>query len=458
MDNTPSPAFHPLDYASVLRRRLWWLVIPVVLAVAVGAALVAFLPRTYETSTVIGVAIPSMSQELVTSAQRVNPEERLRNIQQILFSPSVLERVVREEGFDRTMPVSEAIIRVQGNITTNFRQDPNLPAGSIGEFTVSYSDTTPALAQRVANRIADVFVQESSVKRAVRAEETSMFIGSQVEASQRRLSELESRLRDAKEASMGALPEQTSANVQMVTGMQQQLDTTSNAIRGEQDRLSTIERNIDAARAGASNPAAAPGAPPMASSAAARVAQIEQRIGGLRGTITDKHPDMQMLNEELAAARAAAAAEATKPMEDRVATLRFDPSYAALLRDQEQARFRIRDLQREEELIRAQIATYRSRVELAPRVEQQMATLNREYQLEKDQVQQPLGQAAQRGGDGKPRAQSRRRRVHRACARRLSVGAELPQHAAPADLLGAGRPLPRRRPGARARVSRPVDP
>lgn len=208
MESTPSPAFHPLDYASVLRRRLWWLVVPVVLAIAVGAALVAFLPRTYQTSTVIGVAIPSMSQELVTSAQRINPEERLRNIQQILFSPAVLERVVREEGFDRTMPVSDAIERVQASITTNFRQDPNLPAGSIGEFTVSYTDATPVLAQRVANRIADVFVQESSVKRAVRAEETSMFIGSQVEASQRRLAELENRLRDAKEASMGALPEQ----------------------------------------------------------------------------------------------------------------------------------------------------------------------------------------------------------------------------------------------------------
>ena len=37
MDNTP--AFDPLDYVSVLRRRVWWLVTPIVLAIIAAAAL-----------------------------------------------------------------------------------------------------------------------------------------------------------------------------------------------------------------------------------------------------------------------------------------------------------------------------------------------------------------------------------------------------------------------------------
>jgi uncharacterized protein involved in exopolysaccharide biosynthesis len=57
----------------------------------------------------------------------------------------------------------------------------------------------------------------------------------------------------------------------------------------------------------------------------------------------------------------------------------------SLLKQQDQALFRIRELQRESDRIRSQINTYRNRVEQAPRVEQQLQTLLREYQLEKDQ-------------------------------------------------------------------------
>jgi uncharacterized protein involved in exopolysaccharide biosynthesis len=46
---------------------------------------------------------------------------------------------------------------------------------------------------------------------------------------------------------------------------------------------------------------------------------------------------------------------------------------------------RIRDLQRQEGAIRTQIAMYRARVDAAPRVEQQIATLQREYDIERDQ-------------------------------------------------------------------------
>ena len=38
---------HALDYLSAVRRRKWWLVVPIVLSVFVGLALVRFLPKEY---------------------------------------------------------------------------------------------------------------------------------------------------------------------------------------------------------------------------------------------------------------------------------------------------------------------------------------------------------------------------------------------------------------------------
>jgi uncharacterized protein involved in exopolysaccharide biosynthesis len=124
---------------------------------------------------------------------------------------------------------------------------------------------------------------------------------------------------------------------------------------------------------------------PTASGAAVRVAQLEQQLSVARGLYTDKHPEIVKLRDELSTAKAAAAAEANRPVEDRVAPLQADPAYRALMRDSEQSRLRIRDLQRDEQQIRAQITMYRTRVESAPRVEQQIATLQREYDLERQQ-------------------------------------------------------------------------
>ena len=387
-----NPAFHPLDYVSVLRRRMWWFIVPVVVAIVVAAALVTWLPREYKTSATLGVSLPSMSPELLNQAMRVSPEDRVRSITQTVYSPAVLQRVVREEGFDKHMKLNEAAALVRSRVVVSWiRPEVGQPPG-FDQFTLAYRDTTPEMAQRVANRLADVFIQESSRKREVRAEETSAFIGKQLETSQQRLTLLEGQLRVAKEAFMGALPQQTHANVAMATGLQQQLETNGNAIRGEQDRLSIVERQIAAMKAGAANEVSVPGSvPAMASPAAIRVVTLERELEVTRGKYTDKHPEIVRLRDELAAAKAAVRAEEARPESERLATLRVDPNYRALLADAEQARFRIRVLQRQEAQIRSQIGMYRARVDSAPRVEQQMATLDREYELEKQQYGELMG-------------------------------------------------------------------
>jgi polysaccharide chain length determinant protein (PEP-CTERM system associated) len=389
MENTPS--FHPLDYVSVLRRRLWWLVTPLVVAILVGAALVTWLPRTYRTSATLGISLPAVTAELVGSAPRMTPEDRIRAIQQVLRDRSFLERVIREENLAQGEAAAQWVGRLRSSVEVAPGRNPNLAPGSFEQFTISYSDDLPERTQRVTNRLADVFVEESSRSREVRAEETSAFIQMQIDRNQQRLGELEGRLRAAKETFMGALPEQTNANVAMATGLQQQLETTANAIRGEQDRLSVIERQIDTMRAGVAADAAAASATPFASPAAARVVQLERQLEVARGLYTDKHPEIIKLRGELDAARAAVTAEASRPPEDRLASLQLDPNYRALMRDSEQARLRIRNLQRDEEQIRGRIAMYRARVEAAPRVEQQIATLQREFDLERQQYSELTG-------------------------------------------------------------------
>src|SRR5262249_6848549 len=69
----------------------------------------------------------------------------------------------------------------------------------------------------------------------------------------------------------------------------------------------------------------------------------------------------------------------------RVAQLQIDPGFRALTTDREMSRLRIRELQRSSSDIQGQIATYQARVEAAPMVEQQLVSVQRDYDLEKQQ-------------------------------------------------------------------------
>jgi len=233
----------------------------------------------------------------------------------------------------------------------------------------------------------NVFVDENSKRRAANAEGTAEFISAQLKASQERLAALEAKLRSSKESYMGQLPEQTQANLSTLSGLRQQLESNATALRGEQDRLSMIERQIDGIRQGSSDVIFLPGANggAQASSPENRVVLLERELAQARAMYTDKHPDVQRLREELKDAQRDAQIEKSKPESDRFAQLKLDPTYRQLTADREMGRLRIRDLQRAEGDLRRQIGTYQARVESAPRVEQQLASVQRDYDLERQQ-------------------------------------------------------------------------
>jgi polysaccharide biosynthesis transport protein len=380
--------FHPLDYLSLVRRRKWWIIVPAVLCFVGTALLAVFLPRVYRSAATITVSSPAISTELLKQAGPLSGDERIRAISQQLLSRAVLEQVVRDEHLAPDGNIDAAVDRLlqPGRIKvepTELLKQVSREGLRLDAFLLSYAGSTPGEAQRVADTIARVFVEASSRTREARAEDTSAFIAAQLSASKARLDQIEARLRTAKESYMGRLPEQTQSNLSIAAGMRQQLESTAIALRGEQDRLSMIERQIDAMKQGAGDIALS-GRAPMSSSQT-RVLQLQQELATARGLYTEKHPEIQRLQEDLAAAKRDAAAERERPEEDRLQTLQTEPGYRQLLADRETARLRVRDLQRAESHMRAQVASYQSRVEAAPMVEQQLASLQREYDLERKQ-------------------------------------------------------------------------
>ena len=385
------PRFDPLDYVSVFNRRKWWFIVPVVLAIIAGTALVWTLPRSYQATTTIAVSASRVAPNLV-GATEIDKQERMRAVSQQLLSRPVLERTARLEHLDQQGSIDSAIADLRSNVTVSLPD--SITPGSTGQlspdqkasldtYLVSYVDESPDAAQRILNRLAQVFAAENSKSREIRAQDTSQFLEGQLRASETRLNTLEANLRQMKESNMGRLPEQTNANLAMVAALQRQLESNATATRGEQDRLSMIERQIDSMRQGADDAIAlAKGTP--AETAQTRVASLRHELATAQLTYTDKHPEVIGLKQELSDAERAAAAERTRPGSDRAAILNANVEYRSLVKDRDTTKMRISELQRQTAGINAQIASYQARVEAAPRVEQQLVSVNREYELERN--------------------------------------------------------------------------
>jgi polysaccharide chain length determinant protein (PEP-CTERM system associated) len=376
MDNT---RLSPLDYVSVIRRRRWWWITPIALSIVTGWLLVRFLPREYKSSTTLGVTAPLVSPSIVSQVAPTDNFDRMRAIQQQLVSTPILSRVAREEGLSDVGVLRSAIeIKVPDPVanTNEVRR--------LDTFVVSYSDSDPARAQRIANRLGRVFVDENSKVRAERAEDTTMFINAQLAASQSRLNDLDMRLRKAKESYMGQLPEQTGANLQTIAGLRAQIVSDETAIHNERDRQTLIDRQLDALNKNAvDEPASSRG--DAIASPELRVLSLERELAAARAIYKDAHPEVQRIQEELAYAKKEAQAAQQQPPADRLARLQRNPSYVQLVGDREVGRSRVRDLERDQADAQAQIARYQARVEAAPMVEQQLTTIQREYDLERQQ-------------------------------------------------------------------------
>src|SRR3954471_8932 len=384
-------SFHPLDYLSVAQRRKWWFIGPLVACVALGALTAAVWPRKYLSRATIGMQSPTLSAELIRSGTIMDPAERQRAVQQVLVSPTVLERVIREEKINPSKPASEVAAWLRDNLAKNIEVPlgvgPNNrpdPTRGIDLFYIGYTDKDPARAQRITNRVASVFVEENSKAMQTRAENSVEVLETQVQASQARLGELESKLAARKKDYIGTLPEQVGANVQMANGAQNQLDSLSMQIRSQNERLTMIDSALEQMRQGVGVNAMTQSSIVEAQLAKKHIDDLEAQLAADRALGYGKnHPEISRLEREIKQARANIGAARSEGPANRDVMLKSDRIYLQKMQEREMVKLQIRDLQNAVGIAQRQIGDYRRRVEAAPVAEQELAPLDRELSAEK---------------------------------------------------------------------------
>jgi polysaccharide biosynthesis transport protein len=343
-------------------RRPFHMGIPLGIALALAVAASFILPKMYRSATLILVESEKMPDSFVRSMVTETTNKRLLTIRQEILSRTRLERILEElKPYPGTLSVTEGVEAMRGSIDINVK--------GTDAFTIEYVHSNPRKAQEVTTRLATLFIEESMKSREQQVEGAYEFLDSEVIAARRELEVKDVALRQYKEQHMGNLPEQTQANLATLQMLQQEQTALEVSVRDVHQRQDTLERNLTESRRA---PSAASSSTPDGSN---DLAQLRSQLLNLRSRYTEEHPDVQNLKARIARIQKQLTDAAANGTLDTV-----DPSTGANRTQLEKTKQELRALEAKRADLESRIQNFRARVEQAPRTEQELATLNRDYQ------------------------------------------------------------------------------
>jgi len=339
-------------------RRPWLVIVPLALSLTVAIASSFLLPPRYRSSTLILVAPDQMPSEFVPQMNTEKIGRRLQTLRQEVQSRTRLERVAREfdpYGMLGKKPLIDTIERMRDSIMVSVKGND--------AFSIEFEHSDPKMAMLVADRLTTLIMEEVVGSREKQVSTAYEFIEKQLQEARQGLEEKEAALRDFKERYMGQLPEQVQANLSTLQRLQLEQQTTADGLRKATDALMLLE-NIGVS--GGAGAAVAAGPPDSLEAMKAMLAQLKTRY-------TDQHPDVRALQSRIdALEKVAADAPPGAPPVDRAA--------ATLELRKREARMEVQSLRERLAEVDRNIAAFQARVEAAPRREQEILGLTRDYQ------------------------------------------------------------------------------
>ncbi|MBX9604810.1 MAG: lipopolysaccharide biosynthesis protein [Gammaproteobacteria bacterium] len=442
MDETSS---FNLNVTEVLKRRLpiASVVLATLLFLTIAAAL--GLPSVYTSRAVILIEQQEIPQDLVRSMVTSFADQRIQVISQRVLTNSNLSSIIEKYDLytnDRgSKPLETVIETMREDIAvTPISADVVDPKQGRAvqatiAFDLSYQSERAETAQRVANELVSLFLNENLRQRQETSTQTVNFLAEESEKLGRQVSEVEQKLATFKERNYDQLPEMQSINIEMRNRMEadvRQLDTQISSLEqqrvyleselaqqqpnsllysasGERvlsaaDRLKVAESDFAqlSARYGPNHPDVVARRKEIealrsevagsgdGSELAIRLKDARASLAAAREKYSADHPDIKRiareisnLEEQLARANTAAPAPVLNVLPD-------NPAYIQLKARLEATDSDIRSWRAQRADLRARISGLEAGQSRAPEVEREYRKLMRDYEVAQSKYQEVL--------------------------------------------------------------------
>lgn len=385
-------------YWAIARRRTRYLLIPLFVGWAMVWGASWLLPSRYRSTTLILVEQPMVPQQFVVPNVGGNFQDRLQSItQQILSRTRLLSIIQRFDLYPKDqkhLSSDELVERMRKDIEIELVRSPG--RDELTSFNVSYISERPELAQQITSELTNLFINENLEARQLQSENTTEFLGSQLENARQTLAAQEEKVREFKDQHLGELPGQLQSNLQILSGLQSQLQSEQDALnRANQqgvylDSLLSQYRSLQ--KSGKTRDTSPVGLPALDQ----ELDRLRAQLADLSSHYTDRHPDVRKVKDQIAKAEkmkqqitADLQASALEPLNEATpdepapqdASEIRDITPMAELKSQSKAnKIEIANRQRAIQELLGKIGQYQVRLNRAPALEEQLAALTRGYE------------------------------------------------------------------------------
>ena len=365
----------------------WMIVGFLVAGWALGTAVSWILPPKYRSETVILVEQQKVPEHYVESNITTDLQQRLQSMSEQILSRTRLLTLIDKfnlyGGSSGQRDPDALVERMRKDITIEMITAEGRP-DQLSAFKVAYSAAKPRLARDVTQELTSLFINENLENREQMSEDTTSFLQSQLDEARQSLTEQEEKLRLFRTQHAGELPEQLQSNLQILGGLQIQLQAANDALGQTEQRNLYLRSLLRQYQTTEAPPATTEGEQAEAlQTTQAKLASLRAQLTELQGRYTDRYPDILRVKQqvaELEAEQAKAPAANSDVNANATRSANEESSPVIQLRSELSANeFQIQNEKAKIKRLEVQVELYQTRLNATPDREQQASAVTRDY-------------------------------------------------------------------------------
>jgi polysaccharide chain length determinant protein (PEP-CTERM system associated) len=330
---------------------------------------------------------PTVPTEFVKPVVTEDLNHRLASMQEQILSRTRLQPIIEKFGLyaneRRRINIEDLVERLRTAVIVKPMDSmPGTQNHSLPGFYVDVTFDNPQTAQQICTEITSMFMQQNTREREQQAVSTTSFLSGQLDEAKRKLDDQDQRLATFKRQYLGSLPEEEQTNLNLLTGMNSQLEANVQALSRAQQDKTFNESLLSQQEAGAA--IMSPLNQGNTETPEQQLNAMEDQLSSLQARYTPEHPDVVKMKNQIeefkrrmAAAPKANARDAALP---KVESFQVQQLRAKLRQDD----LNITDLTKRQAQIQDQITQLQGRLQASPVVEQQLKEITRNYQTALD--------------------------------------------------------------------------
>jgi polysaccharide biosynthesis transport protein len=392
----------PGDYWAIVVRQRWVILGATFICWLAVWAVGWLLPSTYDSTAQVLVQQQQVSPDLVQPNLTVSMDAELQSIENQVLVPSKLQPIIDEY---RLYPKHSGLLGLlqPGDSAEKMRTKDikvvpvDVPTHSASQegliaFNITYSGPSPDVAQAVNAKLTDLFITQNNVTQQQLSQTTTNFLKTELDDAQANLDKQEADIKAFKTQHAGELPDQLQGNLQILSGLQEQLENNSRSLSAAQQQklyLQSMQQQYQSAESQLGNTES--GVAP--STLDEQLKTLEMQLAQERSQYTDSYPDVIALKDQIEKTK-----QLKKQTEEQIASQhksdRGDDNAATtstvglqngptpMMQIQSQLKsnqLEIQSLQADQKKIQAQIEIYQGRLKDSPIIEQEYDGISRGF-------------------------------------------------------------------------------